>query len=588
MNRKTVSVCIVIMLAAAASAGLLNADDNRPIIAVRGLMKQPSSFTARDLGNFQQATVRLNEVTSDRTYRGSFTYRGVPLKSLVEMCAVEKEESPFYKPIDLAIVVRSRGGKKAVLSWGEVMYRNAGDAIIALSGEPVMPLKNCAECHKSPAQYGKWLEPLQRRPGFPRLVLANDFYTDRCIEDVASIEITDLNVSIPFDRSKRGDAPSFEICGAGVKGAAVSGLSGYRRIEIPAKQSGDGKGYHGLRVYEGVPLIDVLKRAGVTPGLESVLVASSREGYRTLISAGELLLTPAGKFITVADRVDGSAIRELGKHNLVLPFELSADRWVKSLTKIEIIPVHDNARLSVIGVGCGDTSLLTLEAVSAIGRADVFVCSDDIKTRYSRYLAGRPVLYDPLVNLMHFYQKQNPTATKEQAQKEVARLRLENINRIKRALDEGKNVALLEYGDPTIYGSWTYWIYDHFRREDIDIITGISAFNAANAMIGKNLAVNGSVVIAVPNGIMRNERMIEGIAKNGDTIAVFVGIEEIDRIVPVLKKYFSEDTPACIAYRAGYSKTGKLVPTTLGELKRAAEGEREKFLGVIYVGKALR
>ena len=151
MNRKTVSVCIVIMLAAAASAGLLNADDNRPIIAVRGLMKQPSSFTARDLGNFQQATVRLNEVTSDRTYRGSFTYRGVPLKSLVEMCAVEKEESPFYKPIDLAIVVRSRGGKKAVLSWGEVMYRNAGDAIIALSGEPVMPLKNCAECHKSPA-----------------------------------------------------------------------------------------------------------------------------------------------------------------------------------------------------------------------------------------------------------------------------------------------------------------------------------------------------------------------------------------------------------------------------------------------------
>jgi precorrin-4 methylase len=57
---------------------------------------------------------------------------------------------------------------------------------------------------------------------------------------------------------------------------------------------------------------------------------------------------------------------------------------------------------------------------------------------------------------------------------------------------------------------------------------------------------------------------------------VFVGIEEIDRIVPVLKKYFSDDTPACIAFKAGFSKSGRLVPTTLGELKNAAERDTEK------------
>ncbi len=588
MLQKNATALLTLIILALVSTTELMADEGRPVLSVRGLVKQPSSFTMRDLGNFQQSTVRLNEVSSDRTYHGSFIYRGVPLKALVEQCAVEKEESPFFKPIDLAIIVRTVDGKKAVLSWAEVMYHNPADTILALTADPVMPTKDCAGCHKSPSEYQRWRSPLDRRPGLPKLVLANDFFTDRCIENVSSIEITDLGITIPFDRNRKAEAPAFTISAGNGRAVTVSGLDGYSRTGHFARQQGDGKGYHGLREFEGAPLADILRKARIAPGFDSVLIATSPEGYRSLISAGELLNTPAGRAIMVADTMDGKAIDKMGKFNLVFPQELSADRWIKSLSKIEIISVPDTARLSIVGVGCGDTSLLTLEAVSAIGKADAFVCSDDIKNRFARYIAGRPVLYDPLVNLMYFYRKQNPRATKEEAKKEVARLRLENINRIKRALGEGKNVALLEYGDPTIYGSWTYWVYDHFKRTDIDIVPGVSAFNAANAMIGKNLAINGAVVIAVPDGIRRNERMIEGIAKNGDTLAVFVGIEEIDRILPVLKKYFSDDTPACIAYKAGFSKSGRLVPTTLGELKNAAERDTEKFLGVIYVGKELR
>ncbi len=51
-------------------------------------------------------------------------------------------------------------------------------------------------------------------------------------------------------------------------------------------------------------------------------------------------------------------------------------------------------------MGCADPDLLTQQALSALGRADVFVCSDDLKKRLSAYIGGRPVLFDPFKYLM--------------------------------------------------------------------------------------------------------------------------------------------------------------------------------------------
>jgi precorrin-6B methylase 1 len=58
---------------------------------------------------------------------------------------------------------------------------------------------------------------------------------------------------------------------------------------------------------------------------------------------------------------------------------------------------------------------------------------------------------------------------------------------IKVAMPQGKDVALLEVGDPTVFGSW-YWLLDYFQPEEIVVIPAVSAFNAANVALKQDAA----------------------------------------------------------------------------------------------------
>jgi hypothetical protein len=58
-----------------------------------------------------------------------------------------------------------------------------------------MPHKSCQSCH-TPDLYQPWLDQLNRKIGFPKLIVANDFYTDRSLEGVVSIEIIDLHPKV--------------------------------------------------------------------------------------------------------------------------------------------------------------------------------------------------------------------------------------------------------------------------------------------------------------------------------------------------------------------------------------------------------
>ncbi len=306
------------------------------VISITGAVKQPLNPSLADLNKFTPVSVRLNEVTRENNFQGAFYYGGVPLRTLLELADIQKVGTDFNKAIDLAIVIRSRDGKQTVLSWGEVFYRNPSGIIIAASAEPVMPHKSCQACHK-PEVYQPRLDQLKRPIGFPKLVVANDFYTDRSIEDITGIEVLDLHPKIDTKKTKDLYSPSFNITGAVKQTLDIKDLSSYPHKEIPAKQIGDGKGYHGLRIFEGVPLLDLLNKAGIEPDPDTVFLISAPDGYRSLLSYGELFLSPHGENIVIADRAAGRPLKENGRFILILPDDLSADRWVKAVDKIEVI-----------------------------------------------------------------------------------------------------------------------------------------------------------------------------------------------------------------------------------------------------------
>jgi precorrin-4 methylase len=554
-------------------------------LSITGRVRQPLNLTRQDLNGFDHIRVQLNEVMSDGSFQGVFYYTGVPLKSLLDLADVEKEETAFAKKTDIAILVRNKKGDQAALSWGEVFYRNPGGIIIATSASPIMPRKDCKTCHDSDV-YKPRLEQFQRKIGFPKLVISTDTYSDRSLEDITSIEVLDLRPKMPAKKLKKLYASELTITGAMEKALTIKDLGAYPRREIRVMQLGEGKGYHGVNRFTGIPFKTILNKAGIGPDLSQTFLVSAPDGYRSLFSYGEIFLNPAGDRMTIADSINGQPIKNGGKFILVPPDDLMSDREVKAVQEIRVISLHRDPKIYVIGMGCGDTKLISLEAISYISKADVFVCPPDIRERFAKYMGDKPILLDIYKFSPPRLKKKNPGLSQEKFNELMNKERTTAVNIIQDVLNKGKSVAILDYGDPSIWSGWS-WVQEYFSDERIKIIAGLSSFNVSNALIKRKMGCNGAIILTTSRGIMENKRMLKPIAEKGETLCIFMGLKDTDILVAEFLKYYNGQTPAYLAYKAGYSGSEHLIQTTLDGLGKAAHETREKFLGLIYVGPCL-
>lgn len=335
---------IAVLLFSVFAAGILVISSDKPApqnpqIRIEGMVKQPLTLTMDKLMKMQSVPARLNEFSLDKDYHGAFNYMGVPLRALLELAVIRKPDTANYNKLsDLVIVVKNDEGKKAVLSWGEIFYRNPSEVILAFNYDPIFPHKSCDGCH-DPETYGVWLNPLKRKVGLPKLVVTGDRFDGRCLENVSNIEVVDLRPDIKCVKKKPLFSEKFSLTGAVKTPGEFATLASYRHFETLSMQVGDGRGYHGWKVFDGVPLVDILKDAGIAPDPGSVLMISAPDGYRSSVSCGELFLNPQGKNIIIADGVDGTPLKKDGKFAAVFPDDLSADRCVKAVEKIEVINV---------------------------------------------------------------------------------------------------------------------------------------------------------------------------------------------------------------------------------------------------------
>jgi precorrin-4 methylase len=584
-GRKNVRKKALFLLLTMGFLSILIAPSESPALSIGGVVRQPLNLTTEDMASIGHVELKLTEITRDGRFGGVFLYRGVSLRALLQLATVQKEISGFSKSIDLAVVVHNRDGKIAVLSWGEIFYRNPGDVVIAVSATPVMPgvVKGCGECHGAEI-YQPALDQLSRKIGFPKLIIANDFYTDRCLEDVTHIEVVELKRSQAKKQGEATVASKFSIIDAMGKSTEIIDLAGHRRVSVVMKEVGSGRGYHGVKRYEGVSLRDLLEKTHGREGVDKAILVVSPDGYQSLVSYGEVFLSSTGERIIITDPGQGTGQKENAKFSLVLPDDNSADRMVKNIDRIEILSLKAVPRVYVIGFGCGDTSLITLEAISHMGKAGAFVGAKDFTERFAKYMGDKPVLFDPFTSWEPVYKKNHPDLSDEEIRKRTTELRATEIKSIWDTLKAGKSVAILEPGDPTIYGGWENWLLPEFAGQ-IEIVAGMSSFSAANAMIGKNVALNrNSMVLTTPWALQAHVETVKAMAQAGDTMAIFMGLKELKGLMPILEEYYPATAPVTIAYKAGISHEKRLVRTRLDQLLSTVAKEDEQFLGLIYVG----
>src|SRR5512137_583794 len=84
-----------------ADAGGSGRVDEPASLEIAGLVKAERSFTVGDLRRMEPVEARANEVHRDGEFFGSYTVRGVPLRTLLDAAVVQKGASAFDKPLDL-------------------------------------------------------------------------------------------------------------------------------------------------------------------------------------------------------------------------------------------------------------------------------------------------------------------------------------------------------------------------------------------------------------------------------------------------------------------------------------------------------
>jgi len=550
-------------------------------LSITGAVLQPLHLTLDDLSRYQTMQVQLNEVRSDGKFHGVFNYQGVPLKTLLSLARIAKGDTGFSQPIDLAIRVTSSQGNQVALSWGEVFCKNPSSFMIATSAVPVMPQKDCAVCHTLPEDKSK-REQYERKPALPKLVASDDLYADRCLEDISSIEIIDLRPRMEAKKLPQLYSPTFDISGSVRKTMTVKKLSAFPRMDIPVRH-GECRGFHGIQKFSGTSLKHITAKAGIAADINSVLLVSAPDGYRALVSYGELFLSSLGERIIIADRLDGKPLEKEGSFYLICAEDLTFDRRVDAVSRIEVISLREQPKLYVIGVGCGDTSLITLEALSYMAKADAFICPPDIEKRFAAYMGGKTVLFDMYAFSPPALKKQNPSLSPDVLKKLLKEKQAHSAGIIKDAMKNNKSVALLDYGDPAIF-TGSGWVKDFFAEQDLKIITGISSFNAANALLNKKFDGNRSIVLTTPWDITANPALLKAAASHGAAVVVFMALGSIDSLMPVFNQSYPAATPVFVVYKTGYAAGESVMETTMGGVQQAVAQSQEKLLGLLYIG----
>ena len=98
-------------------------------------------------------------------------------------------------------------------------------------------------------------------------------------------------------------------------------------------------------VYEGVPLEELLRTAGVVqgeklkgPALAMYVVAEAQDGYRVVFSLAELDSGILDSDVLVADTMDGANLSaKEGPFRIVAPHEKRPARWVRMLKSITVV-----------------------------------------------------------------------------------------------------------------------------------------------------------------------------------------------------------------------------------------------------------
>lgn len=198
-----------------------------------------------------------------------------------------------------------------------------------------------------------------------------------------------------------------------------------------------------------------------------------------------------------------------------------------------------------IGAGPGDVDLITVKGREILTKADIVI--------YAGSLVSSEHLKFCKVGSKNY---------------NSASMNLEEVLQvIKDGEKEGKIIVRLHTGDPAIYGAIKEQM-DELDKLNIkyQVIPGVSSFTAAAAAIKKEFtlpSVSQTVILTrvegrtpVPEG-----EDLEKLAGIGASMAIFLSVSMIDKVVMKLRKGYGRNVPIAVVERATWEDERSIIGT---------------------------
>ncbi|MDD3753211.1 MAG: precorrin-2 C(20)-methyltransferase [Methanobacterium sp.] len=230
----------------------------------------------------------------------------------------------------------------------------------------------------------------------------------------------------------------------------------------------------------------------------------------------------------------------------------------------------DKGKLIGLGVGPGDSELLTVKGIKTLKSVPVICAPKSSKNKPSLALSivqnilnerkDDYVLIEPLFPMIE------DKKALENYWKGAAQLVMDE-------LEEGKDVSFITLGDPSIYSTFSY-IAQIIRDEgyDVEMIPGITSFTSCAASAGITLSEKDEIVIIVPKVDQRLEEILE----HADTAVIMKTsrhsemLEEIINKDSRVKKIISVQNCGMDDEKIfnGFAKKGKYLSTTIVKFEK--------------------
>jgi precorrin-4 methylase len=248
---------------------------------------------------------------------------------------------------------------------------------------------------------------------------------------------------------------------------------------------------------------------------------------------------------------------------------------------------QNKGKFYLVGMGPGDPDLATLRALKVIEKADLIFAAKKISDKFGPYLAGKKVL-DGYHRLFPFYGKgcskltQEEKASERMTCEEYHQKQAEFAAMTRAAVAEGKTVAMLDSGDPLIYGPCS-WTLTELRDLDTEVVPGLSCFNAANAALRVGVT-EGKDTHSV---LLASGWSVDEMAVHRSTMVLFTMRTEFKKFIDALSKHYPPETPVAIVFSAGYADEEKVMYGTLGTIFDQVGERKIPFEYLLYVGDFL-